>query len=231
MELPNWVVDEVLIAAKPTAFRLAVMLYRHGSPRVGADGERRVYWRGSLQQLARFAGASKRSVIDAERELTDAGLLAVHQATRPNSGHAISAPIDRRSGADFAPRSEAESLPHGDDQREPFSQDDPGITTTTPEEAEQILHRLTDLRVTNPAGWIARFGAERCDVALEILAANRRRGYEPRNPAGFLHTLLTSSQPLDRPPKYYPAAVVSTSLEARKEKYLGGAWGHLAKHQ
>jgi len=72
MQLPDWVVDEVLAPAKPVAFRLVVMLYRHGKPLVDRNGDRRTYWRGSTQQLARLIGASKRALLQAEAELQDA---------------------------------------------------------------------------------------------------------------------------------------------------------------
>jgi len=227
VELPNWVVDEVLLTAKPTAFRLAIMLYRHGRQVVDGDGNRRVYWRGSLQQLARLTGARKQALIDAQLELAAAGLLALHETLKPNSGHAISAPYDRPGGTNFVPPFSFETPPHGDVKEEPPSHQDnlsPTTTTPGPEEAVRISDRLAELGVSHPRQWLIQFGADRCDTALAILADNRRRGYQPRNPAGFLHSLLTSSQPLERPPERYDP----NSFLSRKEQYTGGRFGHLA---
>jgi hypothetical protein len=95
VELPDWVVDEVLAQAKPSAFRLVVMLFRHGRPQVGHQGERRVYWRGSKQQLARLIGASKRSLDEAERELVSLHFLTVHTPVAARFEHAISVPLER----------------------------------------------------------------------------------------------------------------------------------------
>jgi len=217
----------MLLTARPTAFRLAVMLYRHGRQAVDGHGNRRVYWRGSLQQLARLTGARKQALIEAQRELTEAGLLTIHATLKPNSGHAISAPYDRPGGTNFVPPFSFETPPHGDVKEEPPSDQDnlsPITTTPGPEEAVRISDRLAEVGVSHPRQWLGRFGAERCDTALAILADNRRRGYQPRNPAGFLHTLLTSSQPLHRPPDPYDP----DSLLARTERYTGGRFGHLS---
>ncbi len=69
MELPDWIADVVLARAKPVEVRLILALYRHGKPQVGGGGDRRVYLKASMQELARMAGATKPHVIEAERAL------------------------------------------------------------------------------------------------------------------------------------------------------------------
>jgi hypothetical protein len=224
VELPDWVVDEVLAPAKPIAFRLTVMLYRHGRPVAGRQGERRVYWRGTLAELSRLIGASKPHLIEAERYLAGVGFLRVHERTHNQAPHAISAPLDRpEAGNKLLPALEAKNTPHGGGDPDPsLSQREEEITTTTTAAREIICDRLAELGCTTPDAWIARFGPARCEAALALCGTFDGI----RNPAGLVFTLLTSGQPLRAPP--VPA---EDDFEARKRKYTTGAWSGVARYR
>jgi hypothetical protein len=129
VNLPDWLVDEVLAGAKPAAFRLAVVLHRHGSARVDARGARVLYWRGSLQSLGRLAGLSKPALIEAELWLDEMGALRRHGRVEARAPHAVSVAVDlpfavggKKGGSDFGdggggknflPASEPESARSG----------------------------------------------------------------------------------------------------------------------
>lgn len=145
MELPDWVVDDVLRPATPAAFRLVVFLFRHGRQVVDTNGDRRCYWRGSSAELARLVGLSKRHVLAAEHYLAETGFLAIHNTTRPNAPHAISARYDRPStegGYFLSPPGEADFVDHGDASSTPDRSSIPIDSTTTTsanESAEEVV--------------------------------------------------------------------------------------------
>lgn len=196
MELPDWVVDNVLVQARPTAVRLAVMLYRHGRPQVDRAGNRRLYWRGSLQALARLTGCSKRSIVDAQRELVELGLVRVHAPNRHRAPQGLSVPC----GANFSPHAESEVRTHDDDQeidRSSLSREDQVPITTTESGADfALVEELRELGVTSPEEWLRRWGSDRVDAALAYLEDRRAAGYVARNAPGLLYTWLCSGGPL-----------------------------------
>ena len=180
MDIPDWIVDEILAGAKPTAFRLTVLLLRHGRPVADHDGNRRIYWRGSLQSLARLTGVSKRSLLDAERELVESGFLVVHNKTERNSQHSISVPLMRQQDRDergrvgeanFAAPSEPEFRTHDDDviTGQELTSSDHIITTSEGAKSEPILSRLAAHGVTDPRSWIAMYGPHQCVAACDDL--------------------------------------------------------------
>ena len=229
MEVPTWVWDDVLIAAKPGAIRFTLALYRHGRQVVDGAGNRRCYWKGSKAQLSRLTGISKRSLDQAEQELWEAGFLRVHAPNRPSAPPGYSLPFERpapveRSAdsasfrqqgganfappvdpetapgyADFAPGTEYENHTHGgggvDQSSSPKKIGSRVPTTTTRARARQehpeTVAGLEDAGVREPERWIGWYGAERCALALDHLDTVRTTGYQLRNPAGFLHMLVT----------------------------------------
>jgi hypothetical protein len=117
MDLPDWVVDDVLPHRRHAAAMLVICLFRHGSPRV-IEGERRVYLalpRGGHgtgpQTLAGRAHVSKRALDAAIDELMETGLLIDHQATRWGVAGGLSFPVDRPARSGFIGRSLAENWP------------------------------------------------------------------------------------------------------------------------
>lgn len=98
MDVPTWAYDDVLHLADPTPLRLALALYRHGTPLVDGNGQRRAHWRGSKAELARAVGCSKRAVDMAVIVLVEKGLIVKHNSTRENVGIALSAAVDRPQG-------------------------------------------------------------------------------------------------------------------------------------
>jgi len=198
MEMPDWIVDDVLVGAKPAAFRLVVFLFRHGRQVTDhATGGRRVYWKGSHQSLCRVVGVSRRSLIDAEAELVEAGVLAVHAKTRPNALHAVSLPYDApKGGAKFAPVLEADCPPHSggvDHLKERSSFSSVASDTTTTTARSRVVEVMERLGVTRPASTVSRFGAGLCMAALlELDAANGRKRIE--NPAGYVFQLLVGGR-------------------------------------
>lgn len=226
VQLPTWVVDEVLAPAKPIAFRLVVMLFRHGWDQVGPDGRRRVWWRGTVPELSRLIGASKPHVIEAERHLAAAGFLTIHERTGTRAPHAISAPVDRPTGNNLLPVAEPESAHHDDDLLIPFSPSGrEEITTTTPAARETICDRFAAYGVTSPPAWLARFGPARCEEVLDHFESLSPERFT--NPPGFLYRLLTSGQRF--PPR--TATYDPGSFEAQKARYLGGRLGHVVKYK
>ncbi|MCC6266349.1 MAG: hypothetical protein IT300_02175 [Dehalococcoidia bacterium] len=224
--LPSWVVDEILAPAKPVVWRLTINLYRHGWPQVAADGSRRIWWRGSLIELARLIGATKPAIIESERWLADRGFLAVHRSSDPRRPHSLSVPADRPSGKKFLPLPEAETAQHdGDLLISPLPKEDLENTTTTPaapeEAAVRISYRLSAYGVTAPERWLAERGETLCTAALDYLDTLDASTFT--NPAGFLRTLVYSPRPLPlaRSPMS-PGPAPADDLEARKRKYLGG---------
>lgn len=230
MELPNWVVDDVIAQAKPVPVRIVVMLFRHGRPLVGYDGGRRVYWRGTTQEFARLVGVSKRALIEGERWLVEAGAIVQHARVHERAPHAISAPFDRPSGDNLSPLFESAIGTH--DGVSPNSHSDPRSvdSNTIDSRAVTICHRLRELGVTDPERWLASFGADRAEAAA--VAAESAEGI--RNPAAYARYLLDKGAERD--------ALASLGLEhydeapedrderiarSQRERYLGGALGHL----
>lgn len=236
MELPDWVVDEIIRPATPVAVRLVIILYRHGRQVVDSSGSRRVYWRGSTAELARLTGVSKRHLIAAEHYLADASFLTLHNQTRPNAPHAISARYDRpetQGGYKLSPLAESENPHHGDDasNTDPFDQitEEPDTTTTT-QAAVTICNRLTDWGVTSPLRWLAQFGTERVTAALAAFEAEHAS--DARNPAGFLYTLLTSPETtstLFARSRATTPAPEDDAYEAQKRRFLSGPLAHVIK--
>ncbi len=234
MELPNWVVDEIIAPAKPVAVRLVLHLYRHGRPVVGADGSRRVYWKGSAASLARVCGVSRFRLIEAEAELVEAGFLTVHEPNRAGASHAISAAYDLSQNV--TPSRIQDGTHDGDDpdpdpdpdpERDPSSLAGPTTTITqVPREAgvSRIVTALANAGVSSPNAWLAQFGADACDAVLGHL--ERVDPGAVKNPAGWLYRLLQSPGLTVPPTRSGPA-----SFEARKERYAGGAWASVVKYR
>lgn len=218
----------MLAPAPPVAFRLVVMLFRHGWPHVGAGGGRRVWWRGTISDLSRLVGASKPHVLAAERRLSESGFLTVHAPTRARSPHAISAPVDPPTGNKLLPGPEAEFPQHADDLLISTSPSvSEGITTTTPAAtSDTICYRLAEFGVTDPAAWIDRFGAERCEAVVEHFETLGPERFT--NPPGMLYHLLTSRQ------RFGPRVRVENpdaAVEERYARWLGGALGHVVRYK
>ncbi len=226
LNIPNWVTDEIIGPAQPHTIRLVLALFRHGSPQVAEDGSRRVYWRGSKQQLARTSWQTKRSVDAAVAELQRRGFLTLHRVTVPSAGIAISAPVDPQGDASFAPFSESENATHDDGDLSPSTntlfEEEFDASHTTTMTREQLFHALQEKSVTNPSRWLATYDHGRIEGALAVLAdldaadeAKRTSYGEPvrysiTKPAGFLYRLLESKNPL--PERFAPAtADVATS--------------------
>ncbi len=233
MELPDWVVDEIIAPANPAAVRLVLHLYRHGRPVVGGDGNRRVYWKGSQTALARVCGLSRFRLIVAEAELVEAGFLTVHQPNRAGAAHAISAAYDLSL---LVTPLRLGNGTHGGDDPDPDPERDPsslaGPTTTitqVPREAEvsRIVTALANAGVTSPNAWVAQFGADACDAALAHL--ERVDAVVVRNPAGWLYRLLQT--PGLTAPSSRPSAPAAESFEERKRRYTGGALGAVVKYR
>lgn len=230
VELPTWIVDEVLAPAHPTAFRLVVMLYRHGSQVTGAGGERRVYWRGSTIELARLIGVSKPHLLRAEHWLAERRFLTLHKRQDHNAPHAISAPYDRPSGNSLLPPSASIFDTYDDDlDPDPVSDQDRIKNTTTTrasstKKAVTICNRLAAIGVSIPERWLDNYPHTRIETALAIL--DNTDPASITNPPGFLHTLVTSRQPLRKPPAPIPSA---DTFEAQTERFLAGPLGRFVK--
>lgn len=212
--IPDWVIDEVLQPAKPIAFRLVVLLFRHGRPVVDANGNRRVYWRGSTQELARLVGASKPHILAAEHQLEERGFLVLHKRTHNNAPHALSAPVERAGGNNLLPLSDSDFDTYGDAiAPDPPIREDESIITSSNDPAVTICNRLAAYGVTTPERWLREFDRERIAIALDILdeAADTRTVH---NPGGFLRSLITTRAPLRR-----PVLAAEDSFEARKRRY------------
>ncbi len=228
MDVPTWAYDEVLSASSEGALKVALTLYRHGSPQVDSSGRRRAYWRGTKPQLARLARLSKRTIDAAIAELELARLVVLHRTTLPHSGIALSAFVGPE-GAKFAPPFQPKTASHDGDREIPsLVGDQLDITTNSnvnagPEGAKfaPLSDELAAEGVTAPADWIHRFGADRCERALRALDYARQRS-EIRNPAGFMRTLLASPRPIPVPPSPQPVD------DARR--FLGG-FEHLANRR
>lgn len=206
MELPNWVWDEVLLAATPSAVRLACTIYRHGAPVVDANGDRRLYLRDSAPRLARRAGLSRASVFAALAELETAGLLRSHRANRPQAPNSHSVPIDRPTRPTFGRVPEPEIATHDGDRKITSPADSTGTTSTTTTPAPQpveLLDALAAIGVTSPSAWLNRYDHARIRAALDHIDRLPYRG-DIRNPAGFAHRLITSPDPIPAPPAPRP---------------------------
>lgn len=221
MELPDWLVDEILTPANPTAFRLAVMLIRHGRPVTG-EGGARVYWRGTRQQLARLVGASRPALATAEAELIERGVLDVHRPESRRDGFSVSlALINPRQ--DFCPSPESADAPIGaaDHPILPRYWEVRNTTTTTTTAnawtADEVANLRGELAATGARdanAWLRLFGPERCHRALYQLEKAAARS-DIHNPAGFVYRLLSNGRDLP------PAEPVRDDLEERKRRYGG----------
>jgi hypothetical protein len=184
MDVPDWIVDDILAGAKPTAVRLTILLLRRGSPQVDRNGNRRIYWRGPLQSLARIVGCSKRSLLDAEHELVDIGFLTVHGKIFHNAIHALSVPLSRpQRGANFASPAEPENRTHGGGagwgnaqaEEDEIFEADPRTTTSAPAPGQalstdpggEIFSRLVAFGVDAAAArlWLRVYGDAMCAEA------------------------------------------------------------------
>jgi hypothetical protein len=172
MELPDWIVDEVLVGAKPTAARLIVIMFRHGDPTVDRDGLKRSHWRGSLQSLSRIVGCSKRSLLEAEGELVAQGFLKVHGKTAYHSLHSISVAVSKpQVGDKLSPTVVSKSPTHdGDANHHPTSPVSAVIITTRSRaEEDEICSRLDGFGVSFPRRFLASHGFETCLSACDEL--------------------------------------------------------------
>jgi hypothetical protein len=207
----------------PTAFVLMVRLFRLGREVLDADGGRRVYLRTSRTQLAKLAGTSRRSIDSALAQLEQLGFLSIHEPESNRHPASFSAPFELSDHAKIAPIAESEIAHHGGGG---YLNHDPLIdrsrlatTTTTPharEENREIIASLRDLGVSTPVRWVERFGAERCEAALNVLDRAEDEEYEAAvarhmargggfhkfpqrpaiaNPAGFMYRWLESGEP------------------------------------
>lgn len=100
---------------------------------------------------------------------------------------------------------------------------------------EQILRTLRGLGVDSPGAVLASHGPDRLLGALGELAAEMRRG-RVWNPAGWLVSALVDrgrvfeacgAEVLDEVAGGHPAPL--DAFEAERERYLGGALGHLVR--
>lgn len=197
MFLPDWIVDDVLAPADPSAIRVVLALFRHGSLQVAGDGSQRVYWRGGRVQLGRVSHQSKRSVDAAIAALRAAGFVTLHTPREPTHGIALSVPLSRPGEratvapaeegsatdaptkgriepvrrAGVAPRAipEAADMHDGDDPDPSFSHFDCQETTITTMTREEMFSRLAEEGVSNPASWLAKFDHARIEAALDRL--------------------------------------------------------------
>lgn len=218
VSLPRWVVEDVLRPSKPIARWLVIMLFTHGSPVTDRGGDRRIYWRGSTRSLAVLLGCSQRALLEAERELQEAGWLILHNRTSPHAPHALSMSMDQPSAYKLSAASESGTAPHDDDDlyRSP-DQDQETITITPDDEiALTICKRLGEWGVHAPPNWLRRWGAEDCGIVLDLLAAMDGASLAKiGNPAGLMAAWLKGPRPLPSPMPAYD------SFEARKRRYLG----------
>ena len=118
MEVPTWAFDEHLaLTDNPSALKVALTLYRYGSPQVSAEGHRRCYYRGTKAKLAALSHVSKRSLDAAIVELVEAGIVVQHNVSDTRQGIAVSALTVRETktvrGATVAPPSESENAVWG----------------------------------------------------------------------------------------------------------------------
>ncbi len=220
MEIPDWLVDDVLTPANPTAFRLAVMLLRHGRP-VAGNGGGRVHWRGTKQQFARLVGASKPALAAAEAELVERGVLSVHRPENRRDSYSVSLALwDQRQHSCHPPESEDAPIAAADHPIHKGLRGDRITGTTTPapwtaEEIENLLGELAATGARDANAWLRLYGPERCNRALYQLERAETRS-QIRNPAGFVYRLLSNGRDLPE------AAPIHDDLEERKRRYLGG---------
>lgn len=212
VEIPAWVLLEVLAPAKPSAFRLGVMLYLIGKPVTTSAGERRLYWNGSQQELARRIGVTKPHIIEAEQYLAAAGFLQIHRPNKPGAPHGLSVPTGEAGhnslpGHNLLPASEPVFPTHGDDDLQIPVEPGGRFNTTSSKaargEAVTICNRLADYGVTAPEAWLRRAGPERCTAALDYLDGVGIDGLT--NPAGFLHGIVHGRAAVPKAPPKKPA--------------------------
>ena len=197
MFLPDWIVDDVLAPADPSAIRVVLAIFRHGSLQVAGDGSQRVYWRGGRVQLGRISHQSKRSVDAALAALMAAGFVSLHQPGDSTHGIALSAPLSRpgeratvakaeEGPATAAPAKgriesvrrasvaapaipDAADMHDGDDPDRSLSSLDSQEITITTMTREELFSRLGEEGVSNPASWLAKFDHARIEAALHRL--------------------------------------------------------------
>lgn len=185
MELPDWIVDDVLVGAKPASVRLVISLFRHGHTVTdNRTGGQRAYWKGSHQSLCRVVGVGRTALIEAEAELAERGALVVHAKARPKDPHAVSAPYDRPSTSlKFGPVGESDFPPHdGGVEIKDLSLALARTITTIPSREKHVITALLGYEVSTPKKWVSRFGVIACERAIANLrtieerAANQRSG-------------------------------------------------------
>lgn len=96
MEVPDWIIDEVVPRYGPHTAMLIFAIFRHGKddvdPRCGC---RRRKIKTTLERLGLMAGIRKRTAQYALNDLVDDGFIDLHTATNVRSSRAYSAHYDR----------------------------------------------------------------------------------------------------------------------------------------
>lgn len=244
MEVPTWAYDEVLAFLKPTELKVALALYRHGSPQVSREGTRRAYWRGSKDKLAATARVTKRALDAALGELIECGIVIEHNVSKANGGVAFSALYDHEGGAKFAPplANEAEAKPpkmgakfappfrfknaHHGGVKDPDPDPEKDLVNTImvdrgakfapPSEADELVERMWRAGVNDPERWFDEFARDDVAAAFDLAESDPA----VRSVGAFARYLLRQGYeaPEPEPEPFDP-------FEARHRKFLGGSLG------
>ncbi len=214
MLIPNWVVDEVLVGASPTAFRLAIMLARHGT-RVTENGRQEVQWKGQKQSLVRLVGASKTAIMEAQRELCEADLLQVTEPEQARGCFRLTLLLDKSpQNSGPVPEPEPDLSDHDADEYQQGSAAEFINIMNIPR--EHIRERLLFHGVVGADGWLKKFGPVLCMHAILAVEADERS--EIMNPAGWMYRALTSGRlpPIDA----LDAVLRLFGVDSREYRYL-----------
>lgn len=200
IQIPEWVIDEVLPYRRHAATMLIIAMYRYGSPLVDPEtGARLVSVRMPRRQLAKLARLSERSLDRAITDLVALGELTQHVSPLENSAATLTWPVDHARvpisrAAKLSARGAAKlaapivstvppNLPPlvgGGGGPDPDTDPDQGSeipdpTTTT--RARAIARDLAVLTITEPEDWIARFGIDAVADQLDALEAQHPFGW------------------------------------------------------
>lgn len=185
MELPTWAYDEILRAADETPLKVALALYRYGSPVFDDSRLLRAHWRGPKRSLATLAGCSKRSLDAAIVTLVRSGLVREHRVTGRATGVSVSIAVHRDGGATVAPLSEPEIAQHVVVNLEDPDRDREYVGTNMlgADEPDRgaIVASLKAVGVQDAEWWPQRWPLR--DIAAALLIATREGSVD--NPGGF----------------------------------------------
>lgn len=234
MELPTWAYDEVLAFATPSAIRLALALYRHGSAQVSGHGSRRSYWRGSKGRLARMAGIQLPALRSALTELTETGLIIIHNSEhRRADAIALSALIDRDGAEDFLhldvevkkifSTPESETCIHDDVNEIDTDQSSSSCIMHDDDGEENLHHALAEAGASDPSDWLRRWPAR--DIAAALAEARERPGV--RNVGAFARTLLRNGFHADGSKSAASGDAEKSEPASLADRVAGSSWAAL----